>query len=199
MIRRPPRSTPKPSSAASDVYKRQAQRHSLLLRPPRNVAKVATRFRRAHVRAPRSKRSRTAITRCNVHMLNTLGTQQMQGQRMLTPTRAKNQSSNGRHDTRQPPGAAWPWRRSAESALSARSKKKKSVRWRSFFPLSMSKRTLAEQPSAPEPERRRVDGAQPMKEEDGMGEFEDPFEDEIESDGEIVPVSYTHLTLPTKA
>ena len=50
----------------------------------------------------------------------------------------------------------------------------------------MSKRTLAEQPSAPEPERRRVDGAQPMKEEEGMGEFEDPFEDEIESDGEIV-------------
>ena len=60
----------------------------------------------------------------------------------------------------------------------------------------MSKRTLAEQPSAPEPERRRVDGAQPMKEEEGMGEFEDPFEDEIESDGEIA-VSYTHLTLPT--
>ena len=50
----------------------------------------------------------------------------------------------------------------------------------------MSKRTLDEQPSAPEPERRRVDGAQPMKEEEGMGEFEDPFEDEIESDGEIV-------------
>ena len=50
----------------------------------------------------------------------------------------------------------------------------------------MSKRTLAEEHAAPEPERRRVDGAQPMKEEDGMGEFEDPFEDEIESDGEIV-------------
>ena len=27
MIRRPPRSTPKPSSAASDVYKRQDYRH----------------------------------------------------------------------------------------------------------------------------------------------------------------------------
>lgn len=50
----------------------------------------------------------------------------------------------------------------------------------------MSKRTLAEEHAAPEPERRRVDGAQPMKEEEGMGEFEDPFEDEIESDGEIV-------------
>ena len=28
MIRRPPRSTPKPSSAASDVYKRQAYSHT---------------------------------------------------------------------------------------------------------------------------------------------------------------------------
>lgn len=55
-----------------------------------------------------------------------------------------------------------------------------------FFPLTMSKRTLVEETSVPEAERRRVDGAQPMKEEDGMGEFEDPFEDEIESDGEIV-------------
>lgn len=50
----------------------------------------------------------------------------------------------------------------------------------------MSKRNLADAPAEPEAERRRIDGAQPVKEDEGMGEFEDPFEDEIESDGEIV-------------
>ena len=37
MIRRPPRSTPKPSSAASDVYKRQIYNHDLeiLVKNPR--------------------------------------------------------------------------------------------------------------------------------------------------------------------
>lgn len=51
----------------------------------------------------------------------------------------------------------------------------------------MSKRALAE-PSAAQPERGRAD--EPRVEEDGMGEFEDAFEDEIESDeGEVVDMA----------
>lgn len=52
----------------------------------------------------------------------------------------------------------------------------------------MSKRTLADGAQAPEAERPRLEEGTPNKEENevGMGEFEDPFEDEIESDGEIV-------------
>ena len=51
----------------------------------------------------------------------------------------------------------------------------------------MAKRELADGVPAPEAERPRVDGqAVPADQEEGMGEFEDPFEDEIESDGEIV-------------
>ncbi|WFD18076.1 Ribosome assembly protein rrb1 [Malassezia caprae] len=51
----------------------------------------------------------------------------------------------------------------------------------------MSKRELADGAPAPEAERPRVDGqVVPANQDEGMGEFEDPFEDEIESDGEIV-------------
>ena len=53
----------------------------------------------------------------------------------------------------------------------------------------MSKRTLADGEVAPDAERPRVDGATDASvppHDEGMGEFEDPFEDEIESDGEVV-------------
>jgi len=51
----------------------------------------------------------------------------------------------------------------------------------------MSKRELADGAPALKAERPRLDDqAVPATKEEGMGEFEDPFEDEIESDGEIV-------------
>lgn len=51
----------------------------------------------------------------------------------------------------------------------------------------MSKRSLTDGAPAPEPERLRPDGEAVKEEKDeGMGEFEDPFEDEIESDGDVV-------------
>lgn len=70
--------------------------------------------------------------------------------------------------------------------LTKRTEKKKAAP-ATVWPATMSKRELADGAPAPEAERPRVDGEEvPVIQDEGMGEFEDPFEDEIESDGEIV-------------
>ncbi|PKI85954.1 Ribosome assembly protein rrb1 [Malassezia vespertilionis] len=51
----------------------------------------------------------------------------------------------------------------------------------------MSKRALAESAEAQQPARTNMQGDAPIEHDEGMGEFEDPFEDEFESDeGEVV-------------